>query len=232
MQVVILAGGLATRMRPLTDKIPKALIPVLSRPFIDWQLAALASSGYDDVILCIAHLGDQIRAHVGDGGRIGIRVRYSEEGPRLMGTGGAARAAFPHLAPTFLVTYGDSYLPFDYGSPLRVLNANEDCDGVMSVFRNAGKWDASNVALRGDFVSRYEKGHCDPELDCIDYGAIALRRGVLERRPANVAFGLDEVLGDMARRSRLRAVIAEERFYEIGSPEGLSTLEQKLKGPS
>jgi NDP-sugar pyrophosphorylase family protein len=231
-QAVILAGGLATRMRPRTLSIPKAMLEVAGRPFVDWQLEKLAGCGFIDVVMCIAHLGAAIEEHVGNGSRFGLSVRYSDEGSTLLGTAGALRKALPLLWPTFLVTYGDSYLPFDYGAPLRALQANDDCDGVMSVFRNEGKWDASNVILGreagGDWVARYEKGNADPAFDHIDYGAVALRREVVARLPEGVVLGFEAIQRDLAERKRLRAHVAHARFFEIGSPEGLSTLENHL----
>lgn len=243
MQAVVLAGGLATRMRPATLTIPKSMLEVAGRPFVDWQLERLAACGVRDVVLCVAHLGGLIRAHVGDGARLGVKVVYSEEGPELLGTAGALRAALDLLEPKFLVTYGDSYLPFDYAEPLRILDAHDDCDGVMSVYANFGAWDASNVATDGAWVLRYEKGvgartpgrgaganeTVDPALDHIDYGATALRRGVVELLPAAEARGLDVVLRGVAERKRLRAYVARERFFEIGSPEGLADLDKHLR---
>src|SRR5580704_13766590 len=144
-QAVVLAGGLATRMRPRTLTVPKAMLEVAGRPFIDWQLEKLRACGFDDVILCVAFLAEQIRDHVGDGARLGVSVRYADEGPTLLGTAGAIRSTLDLLAPTFLVTYGDSYLPFDYAEPLRVLDAHADCAGAMSIYENRGAWDTSNV---------------------------------------------------------------------------------------
>ncbi len=229
MQAVVLAGGLATRMRPQTLTIAKSMLEVAGRPFIDWQLDKLAACGYRDVVLCVAYLGEQIRAHVGDGARHGLRVRTSDEGPTLLGTAGAIRAALPLLEPCFLVTYGDSYLPFDYGEPLRALEAHPDCDGVMSVFKNEGRWDASNVRTDGAWVLAYEKGTKDPAFDHIDYGAIALRREIIASLPEGRPAALDALQHDLARKGRLRAVVAGERFYEIGSPEGLSALDHMLR---
>ena len=237
MQAVILAGGLATRMRPRTLTTPKFLLEVAGRPFGAWLLERLASHGYDEVLLCIAHLGERIRAFAGDGAAFGLRVRYADEGPTLLGTAGAIRAALPELAPTFLVTYGDSYLPFDYAAPLRELDAHGDCDGVMSVFCNAGRWDASNTEVRADaagelWVARYEKGSADPALDHIDYGAMALRRDVIAQLAEGAPHGLDRVQHELAREGRLRAHLARERFFEIGSEEGLETLDRVLRAPS
>jgi N-acetyl-alpha-D-muramate 1-phosphate uridylyltransferase len=230
MQAVVLAGGLATRMRPQTERLPKSMLEVAGRPFIDWQLERLAASGVRDVILCIAHLGELIRAHVGDGAQHGLLVRYAEEEPgRLLGTAGALRAALRLLASRFLVTYGDSYLRFDYGAPLRLLADHGDCDGVMAVYRNAGQLEASNVATDGAWVLRYEKNGAGPEVDHIDYGATALRREIIEALPAGMPLGLDGVQADLSARRRLRALVVRERFFEIGSPAGWADLDRHLR---
>ncbi len=223
-------------MQPRTLTVPKALLEVAGKPFVDWQLALLARCRFSEVVMCIAHLGDQIRAHVGDGRRFGLDVRYSEEGPKLLGTAGALRAALPALAPAFVVTYGDSYLPFDYGALLDELDAHPDCDGVMSVYKNEGRWDASNVRVARDesgaWVQAYAKGTRDPAYDHIDYGAIALRRAIVEGLPQGQVSGLDGVQASLAAARRLRAHVASHRFYEIGSPEGLAALEAFLRSSS
>ncbi|MFO0667305.1 MAG: sugar phosphate nucleotidyltransferase [Polyangiaceae bacterium] len=234
MQVVILAGGLATRLRPLTHTTPKALIEVNGTPFLDLLLRRLREAGYDDVVLCIAHLGELIQNFVGDGSRWGLRVRYSNEGPTLRGTGGALRAALPLLDETFLVTYGDSYLPFDYTSPLRTLIDHADCDSVMSVFLNRGAFDASNVRVRRDdkgdpWVDVYEKKTKDPAFEYIDYGALALRRSTLENYDESAIWGLESLQNTLSLQGRIRAVIAETRFYEIGTPEGLADFQKYLE---
>jgi NDP-sugar pyrophosphorylase family protein len=220
-------------MRPRTETVPKSMLEVAGRPFVDWQLELLAASGVREVVMCIAHLGEQIRAHVGDGSRHGLRVLWSIEGDgspgALLGTAGAIRAALPWLAPSFVVTYGDSYLPFDYGAPLAILDQHDDCDGVMAVYRNAGAWDVSNVITDGSWVLRYEKGSGDRAFDHIDYGATALRRDVIAALPAGQRRGLDEIQRGLAARKRLRAAVAHERFFEIGSPSGLSDLDHYLR---
>ena len=230
MQAVVLAGGLASRMLPHTERVPKSLLQVAGRPFVDWQLELLARSGIRDVVLCIAHLGELIRAHVGDGAGHGLSVRYAEEEPgRLLGTAGALRAAVSLLAPRFLVTYGDSYLRFDYAEPLRVLEQYPDSDGVMAVYRNAGSLEPSNVVTDGAWVLRYRKDAGGLEVDHIDYGATALRREVVEALPPGVALGLDRVQEDLATRGRLRALVVHDRFFEIGSPAGRAALEHHLQ---
>jgi N-acetyl-alpha-D-muramate 1-phosphate uridylyltransferase len=231
VQAVILAGGLATRLGALARTTPKSLLPVAGRPFIDWQLGALAKSGFSRALVCIGHLGAAIRAHVGDGAGFGLVVDYSEDGPKLLGTAGALRRALDLLEPTFLVTYGDSYLPFDYSAPLRDLDAHPEALGTMSVFENRGQWDASNTRVEGELVTSYEKGTTDPSVQFIDYGAIALRRELVARLPPDEPVGLDGMQRDLAREGRLRAFVARERFYEIGSEAGLRQLELRLAQP-
>jgi len=226
VQVAVLAGGLATRMRPRTLTTPKSLLEVAGRPFVDWQLEALARSGFARVLFCIGHLGERIREHVGDGSAFGVSVEYSEDGPRLLGTAGSLRRALERLEETFLVTYGDSYLPFDYSCPLSDLRAHPDALGTMSVFENRGRWDRSNVRVEGELVTLYDKNASD--VTFIDYGAIALRREVIEALPPDQPAGLDRIQSELAQKGRLRAWVARERFYEIGSEAGLRELSERL----
>jgi MurNAc alpha-1-phosphate uridylyltransferase len=234
MQVVILAGGLATRMRPRTLTTPKLLLPVAGRPFGAWLLERLAGAGYRQAVLCVAHLGDQIKRVIGDGRAFGIDVVYGDEGPNLLGTAGAIRRAAALLGPRFLVTYGDSYLPFDYAGPLRLLASSPDAHGVMAVYKNEGRWDQSNTIVRIDekgesWVERYEKNSADARFDHIDYGATALCREVILQVPPGVPWGLDRIQADLSARKRLRAYLAHARFFEIGSETGLLELDQELK---
>ncbi len=231
MQAVVLAGGLATRMRPHTETVPKVLLEVAGRPFVEWQLEKLARCGFSRVLLCVAYLGEQVRSHVGDGSRFGLRVEYADEGPRLLGTAGAVRAALAQLDDAFVVTYGDSYLPFDYASPLAMLVDHDDCDGVMAAYCNRGKWDSSNVQLSPDrqWIAAYEKGSTDDQFDHIDYGCLALRRRVFEPLGSGVVLGLEVLQSQLAMARKLRALVAEERFYEIGSPDGWHELSALLE---
>lgn len=226
----MLAGGLATRMLPRTETTPKLLLSVAGRPFARWLLERLAASGFDEVVFCIGHLGHAIRTELGDAA-LGLSLRYSDEGATRLGTAGALRHALGLLAPTFLVTYGDSYLPFDYAEPLVELGAHPEALGAMAVYRNADQGDLSNTALRGSLVARYAKrkpGDPRPaDMSYIDYGAIALRREVLEAMPEGAA-DLSVTQADLAARGRLRAVVASRRFFEIGSESGLLDLEREL----
>ena len=154
MQAVVLAGGLGTRLRPLTQQIPKSLVPVCGRPFIEYQIDLFRTEGVCDLVLCVGHLGHLIEEHLGDGRRFGVRIHYSHEGHRLLGTAGAIKTAEPHLEDVFLVQYGDSYLPVDYRAVMARFRQH-DTPGLMVVYRNHDRWDRSNVGVapvswRGD----------------------------------------------------------------------------------
>jgi NDP-sugar pyrophosphorylase family protein len=233
MQCVILAGGLATRMRPMTVDVPKTLLPVAGRPFADLQLRWLADQGVDDVVYAIGHLGDQIRAFVGDGQQWSVRVRYVDEGEELRGTAGALRLAFDEgvLDDAFLVLYGDSYLTCDIAAIWRAFTAN-DSDALMTVFENNGRFDRSNVRYRDGIVEEYDKTVADPVaagMHHIDYGLSALRREIVAALPGETAIDLAEIFTPLSREGRVAGFPVVDRFYEIGSPQGLADLETLLR---
>jgi NDP-sugar pyrophosphorylase family protein len=234
MQCVILAGGLGTRMRPRTETVPKSLLEVCGRPFVDHQLAWLAAHGVDDVVLSIGHLGEQIEQHVGDGARFGLGVRYVNEGPSLRGTAGALRLAADRgvLADEFLLTYGDSYLPIDFAAVADAFRRSGR-PALMTVFHNEGRWDTSNVVFEpaSGRIVLYDKSRTRrpaSEYRYIDYGLSALRRVVLDQVPPETKYDLADVFRPLSERDELAGYLVTERFYEIGSPEGLADLEALL----
>ena len=232
MQCLILAGGLGTRMQPESETVAKVLIEVGGRPFADHQLSWLAGHGVRRVVYSIGYLGAQVRDFVGDGGRWGLKAAYVDEGERLLGTGGAVRLALGEgaLDDGFLVMYGDSYLNLDVGALWAA--SDEGAAPVMSVLRNEGRWDASNASFDAGMVTRFEKGLDDPAaegLDYIDYGMSVLTRAVVESHiPSAQVYDLGDMCGRLAEAGMLRGFEVLERFYEIGSPEGLAELEAFL----
>lgn len=226
--VAILAGGLATRMHPVTQTIPKSLIEVAGRPFIEHQLELLRAEGVKNVVLCVGHLGEMIEAHVGDGSRFGLSVRYSFDGERLLGTGGALRRALPLLGHDFFVLYGDSYLEIAYVS-VQMAYRDSGKPALMTVFRNEGQWDTSNVLFDGTEIIRYDKRHPTSDMKFIDYGLGILNSDLLEAN-ANEAFDLSDIYAALAGEGRLAGFEATKRFYEIGTPSGLAVADHHLKG--
>lgn len=230
MQVVILAGGLGTRLRSIAADTPKVLVPVAGRPFVEHQLALLRSHGLREVLLCVGYGAERVHAHVGDGSAFGMRVAYSAEDPsRLLGTGGALLNAWGLLAPEFLVMYGDSYLPMDFRA-FADWFPGSGYPAAMTVFRNRGQWDPSNTRIDGDRVVFYSKKAAPDEADCIDYGLSAYRRAALEPyRDAALPLDLAKILGDLVQEGRLGAYEVTTRFYEIGKPEGWAELDALLR---
>lgn len=228
MQCVILAGGLATRLRPLTEKIPKSLLSVAGKPFIDYQLALLARSGVTDVLLCIGYLGEWIREQCGDGGRYGVRIAYSEDGPILLGTGGSLRKASPLLGDQFFVLYGDSYLQCAYVDIWRYFISRPE-RGLLTVYENRNQFDASNVVVEGALVGAYDKAHPTPEMTAIDYGLSVFNRSALDMLPAGRPSDLGELNSALIARRELLAYAVPTRFYEIGSPAGLQEFDRLVR---
>lgn len=226
--VAILAGGLATRLRPVTEKIPKALVLVAGEPFLAHQLRQLRSQGLRRVVLCAGHLGEMIEEEFGDGRGHGMEIVYSLDGPRLLGTGGALRRALPLLGKEFFVLYGDSYLSIRYEDVKSTFLASGKL-GLMTVFKNEDRWEASNVLFRAGVIEVYDKKIRGPEMQHVDYGLGILSAEALLRWPEEAPFDLSAVYQALIAENQLAGYEASERFYEIGSPQGLADLEAFLR---
>ena len=218
--VAILAGGMGTRLRPLTEHIPKGLVEVAGRPFLEHQLALLKRNGLDRVVLCVGYLGHKVCEYFGDGSRFGMHVRYSHDGPSLLGTAGSVRKALPLLGDEFFVLYGDSYLPCDYravGDAFRRSGQR----GLMTVFRNEGRHDKSNVEFVDGCIRRYDKQNRTPAMRHIDYGLGVFRRSVFAALDRDQPRDLARVYQELLEAGELAAFEVSQRFYEVGSLEGL-----------
>ena len=229
--VAILAGGLATRLRPLTEKIPKSLVPIAGKPFLAHQLELLRSRGIRRAVLCVGYLGEMIQCDFGNGGEFGVKLDYSFDGEKLLGTGGAIKRALPLLGDEFFVLYGDSYLPVEY-APIAEFFRRSDKLGCMTVYRNEGKYDTSNVVFADGEIKVYDKKAKSPEMRHIDYGLSLFKSSVFDSYSSNQPFDLAEVIGKLVREEQLAGYEVRERFYEIGSPAGLAELETLLQSKS
>jgi len=229
LPVALLAGGVASRLRPITATVPKALVEVAGQPFIVHQLNLLRREGVRRVVLCVGHLGDQIEAYIGDGRRFGLQVAYSFDGDVLMGTGGALRRALPLLGEAFFVLYGDSYLDVAM-PPIELAFRRQNLPALMTVFRNEGRWDTSNVLFDGGRVIRYDKRTPSPQMRYIDYGLGILTAEVLTCESAERPFDLSEVYVALAASQQLAGYEVSRRFYEIGTPGGLAETDRYLRG--
>jgi NDP-sugar pyrophosphorylase family protein len=230
LPVTILAGGLATRLRPLTSTIPKALVEVVGRPFAEHQVELLRRNGIERVMWLVAYRANQMETTLGDGRRWGMEFEYLHDGPVLLGTGGAIRRALPRLGEAFFVMYGDSYLECDFAAVERAFRSSGR-DGLMTVFRNEGQFDVSNVEFTNGRIVRYDKQARTPAMQHIDYGLGVLTPAAFDGYPEG-PLDLAAIYQNLLRRDQLAAFEVFERFYEIGSPEGLADLERHLSGTS
>ncbi|HEX4264974.1 MAG TPA: nucleotidyltransferase family protein [Verrucomicrobiae bacterium] len=226
--MAILAGGLATRLRPITEKIPKSLVPVAGKPFLEHQLKLLQSRGIRHAVLCLGHLGEMIERDFGHEA-FGVKLDYSFDGPKLLGTGGAIKCALPMLGGEFFVLYGDSYLPIDY-RPIAEFFQRSGKLGCMTVYHNQGRYDTSNVVFADGEIKVYDKKTKLPEMHHIDYGLSLFKAAAFDGYSAEQPFDLAEVMDKLVREKQLAGYEVKERFYEMGSRVGLEDLEQLLGG--
>ena len=226
--LALLAGGLATRMRPLTDLRPKAMLDVAGEPFIAHQLRLVRREGIDRVVLCVGYKWEMIRDFVGNGERFGVEVIYRVDGPKLLGTGGALRKALPDLGSEFIVMYGDSWLDTAYAPIVDAFRASGK-SALMTVFRNRGQWDHSNVWFENGQLRSYNKKNILPQMQHIDWGLGILKAPAIASWPPDEPFDLADVYSELARNHDLVGFEVNKRFYEIGSVEGLKETDALLR---
>lgn len=220
LSIAILAGGLARRLHPLTKTIPKALVDVSGKPFIFHQLTYLKNQGLTDVVLCVGYLGNMIEDIVGDGSQFGLSVTYSTDGDVLLGTGGALKKALPYLGKSFFVMYGDSFLPINFQVVQNVFLAG-DRKALMTILRNDNRWDKSNVSFVEGNLIEYNKSEPNQTMSYIDYGLGIISSEVFLRYSEGISFDLADVYRDLSHHGELKGLEVFERFYEIGSHQGL-----------
>ena len=224
LPVVILAGGLATRMKPITEKIPKSLIEVNGKPFILHQLDYLKSQGIQNIVLCIGHLGHMIESLIGDGKALDLNIQYSLDGDKLLGTGGAIKKALPLLSKDFFVLYGDSYLPINY-KDVEDTYVSSKKNALITVIKNNNQWDKSNVEFASGTLIEYNKHHPNQRMHYIDYGLSILNQSIFDAYPENESFDLSDLYHTLSLHDHLAGFETFDRFYEIGSQNGLKETE-------
>jgi NDP-sugar pyrophosphorylase family protein len=228
LPVAILAGGLATRLKPITEKVPKLLIEVAGEPFFSHQIRLVRKSGLTRIVLCVGYLGEMIVERYGDGEQLGVRIDYVFDGPKLLGTGGALIHALPSLGDAFYVLYGDSYLPIDY-QPVGQSFIESGKLGLMTVFENRGQYDASNLWFEDGSIRAYDKKNRLPGMRHIDYGLGVFRKAAFDGFPRDEVVDLSDVQKALLSRGQLAGFEVAQRFFEIGSHKGLEELDRFLR---
>jgi NDP-sugar pyrophosphorylase family protein len=225
--VAILAGGLATRLRPITEKIPKALVEIAGQPFIIHQLELLKKNNIEQVVICIGYRGEMIQDLIGNGHKFGLQVDYSSDWPELLGTGGAIKKTLPLLGDAFFILYGDSYLDCDYYA-VRQAFPKSGKPALMTVFRNENKWDKSNISYQNCKILKYDKKSVAPDIKYIDYGLSILKKATFDIAGFDNKFDLADLFKDLVDRGQMAGYEVAQRFYEIGTTQGISDLEKYL----
>jgi len=231
MQVAILAGGLATRLRPLTEKTPKSMVMIQGRPFLEYQLDFLRKGGVTSVVLCIGYLAEQIEHYFGDGRKFGMNIAYSYEGKQLLGTAGALKEAEKLLEDPFFTMYGDSYLSLDFADAMSYFKSQNKL-ALMSVYKNCDRYERSNTVVEGVLVKKFSKKEKTKDTVYIEYGANIFRKAALELIPEGLPYSLEELFPELIRRKELLAYEVKERFYQIGSLEGLEEFKRYVRQTS
>lgn len=222
---------MATRLRPITEKIPKLLVEVAGEPFFSHQIRLLKAAGLTHIVLCVGYLGEKIVEQYGNGSNWGVKIDYAFDGPKLLGTGGALIAALPKLGDAFYVLYGDSYLPIDYRAVGNFF-INSGQLGLMTVYENQGRYDTSNVWFEDGKIKVYDKKVRLPQMHHIDYGLGVFRAAAFDGFARDTVVDLAEVQKSLVARHQLAGYEMQQRFYEIGSHEGLQELDTLLRAPT
>lgn len=221
-QVVVLMGGLGTRLGDITRCMPKAMINIHGKPFFHYQLNLMKWYGFRKFLFCTGYRSDDISNYFGDGSEFGVEIKYSYDGPELLGTGGAVKNAFQLLEDNFVLIYGDSYMDIDYQEILYYYNdaLKKNYRGLMTVFKNNNRFDKSNVVYNNEKLVKYDKENMVPDMKYIDYGVSVLNRKVIEEIP-ECKVDIASVYGKVAADCKMAGHEVRNRFYEIGRPDSL-----------
>jgi NDP-sugar pyrophosphorylase family protein len=228
LPLAVLAGGFATRLGLITSDVPKNMLMINGKPFVDWQLDLLSKNGYKKLVFCVSHKSQLIQDYLGDGSKFHVEIEYSFDGTSQLGTGGAIQNALSLLGPKFGVIYGDSLLPINY-SDVENHFLNAEKLALMTVFRNENRFDASNVQFDQGILYKYEKGKVDSKMQHIDYGLTYFKREAFLGRGELKEFDLAEMCHDLANNGNIGGFEVFEEFFEIGSQSGINRTSKYLR---
>lgn len=226
--VVILAGGKATRLYPITKEIPKAMLELAGKPFIAHQLEMLKQNDVKRVVICAGFLGQVLEEYVRAENSFGLNIDFSFDGEKLLGTAGAIKKALPLLGNHFAVMYGDSYLTEDF-RPIANFFVNSNKKGLMTVFKNENQWDVSNIIYHNGKIIKYNKQQVTPEMHHIDYGLLFFQAEAFATIGNEQVYDLADLCVDLVNENQMAGYEVKQRFYEIGSFKGLEETRRYLE---
>ena len=228
LPLVLLAGGMATRLYPVTHSVAKSMIEIAGKPFICHQMELLKMKGIQKVVICAGKFGEQIMDCIGDGSKFNLNVLYSFDGDELLGTGGAVKKALKLLDNEFFIMYGDSYLDIDFLAINKYFHKFTKL-ALMTILKNDGLWDKSNVIFQNGELIKYSKKEFLPEMKYIDFGLGVLKKESFEHFSGKSKFDLAELYIYLLNKGELLGYEVFNRFYEIGSFKGIEETEVFLK---
>jgi N-acetyl-alpha-D-muramate 1-phosphate uridylyltransferase len=225
LPVVILAGGMGTRIAPKYMNIPKALIPVLGRPFLSWKLNELESQGVSEVILILGKGEAAIREYIG-GGYQNMKITIFSDGGTLLGTAGAIRKQIENLPEEFILTYGDTLLSFKIQELSQIYR--EKLLPLMVCTSYKGLSDEYNSLIQNGKVVHYSKKDSSG-CNCVEYGYMVFRKHDFTKLPKEKFIDLELLITELIAANELNGIMTSLKYYEIGTPEGLEATENWLR---
>ena len=228
MQAVILAGGKGTRLRPLTTSLPKSMIPIAGKPFLDYEIKLLKRAGIVDFVICVGYKGELIRSHFGDGRSLGVKIRYSDDGDMLLGTAGSLKNAEALLADGFFITFGDAYPILDYDAAWKLFRSTGKL-AMMVVLKNANVYGRSNTVVQNGQVTFYSKKESAPAMEYIEFGVTFMNKQALQMLTGDYPIDLEMLYRKIIGNNQMAALELKQRIYDIGSPEGLRDFSELVR---
>lgn len=227
-QAVIMAGGKGTRLRPVTNNLPKAMVPANDKPFLEHLLIMLKKRGVTDIVLCVSYLGEQIKSYFGDGTKFGLNIVYSYDGEELLGTGGALKKTESLLNNSFFFINGDVYYDLDYRKIAEEFEKNPTL-GLMVVYHNRDKITQNNVIVQKGKLLRYDRDRIDPKLNEVDGSVYVFKKEILDMLPEGKSALEIETFQKLIDSNQFRVYMPENRYYTNGTPEKLKLFEKHLR---
>lgn len=227
MQIVILCGGLATRLGSLAKDIPKSMIEIQGKPFLEYQIENVKKHSITDIVLCIGHLSEQIKDYFGNGKKLGVNICYSYDKDKPLGPIGALKNAESLLQDTFFIMYGDSYVFVDFDKVYSYFK-KQNKTALMVVYQNFDKFDTSNIIINNEKVAKYG-GEKTKETTYIDYGVSLFRKKIFENIPADTFYLTNDLFSKLVKQKELLAYEVKKRFYHIGTPEALKEFKKYIE---
>lgn len=223
MQTVILAGGLGTRLSPITVDIPKPMVLIKDKPFLEYLILMLKKHSLKRILLCVGYLGRKIEAYFGNGLRWGIEIKYSYE-KELLGTGGALKLASNLIEEKFLLLYGDSYLDINYNEFINFFERQKTTGSVVIYDNTMGDTNVkNNITIDGNLITIYDKNKKDARLKYVEAGVSIFRKRLLNLIDGNRFVSLEnDIFPVLINQHELTGYKSKTRFYDIGTLDRLN----------